>query len=128
MIEKENCPCGSGIKYATCCEPIINGERKAKSALELMKSRYSAYVKCEVDYIMQSIAPSERQYYSKSDILKWAQESNWLKLEIIDFTVNTVEFKAFYHNSNGKREIHHEFSTFILENDTWYFLEGNNLK
>lgn len=124
-MDKENCPCGSDLKYSTCCEPIIKGERNAQSALELMKSRYSAYVKCEIDYIIQSTAASERSSYSKNDILKWAQESIWLKLEIIDFTVNTVEFKAFYHNSKGKLEIHHEFSTFVFKDDKWYFLEGN---
>lgn len=126
MMEEENCPCGSDLKYSTCCEPIIKGESNAQSALELMKSRYSAYVKCEIDYIIQSTAASERPSYSKNDILKWAKESNWIKLEIIDFTVNTVEFKAFYHNSKGKLEIHHEFSTFVFEDDTWYFLEGSS--
>lgn len=128
MIDKENCPCGSDLKYSTCCEPIIKGERKAQSALELMKSRYSAYVKCEIDYIIQSTAASERPFYLKSDILKWAQESTWLKLEIIDFTFNTVEFKAYYRNSKGKLEIHHEFSTFIFENDSWFFFEGKGEK
>ena len=125
MIENENCPCGSDLGYVTCCEPLIKGDRKAQSALELMKSRYSAYVTCEIDYIIESTTLSERHFYSKKDILKWAKESTWLKLEIIDYSVNTVEFKAYYHNSKGKLEIHHEFSTFLLENDTWYFVEGS---
>ena len=128
MIENENCPCGSDLGYVTCCEPLIKGDRKAQSALELMKSRYSAYVKCEIDYIIESTALSERHFYSKKDIFKWAKESIWLKLEIIDFTINTVEFKAYYYNSKRKLEIHHEFSTFLLENDTWYFVEGVHLK
>ncbi len=125
-MEEENCPCGSKVQYASCCGPIIKGKRKAQSALELMKSRYSAYVKCEIDFIIESTEASERPSYSKKDILKWAKESNWIKLEIIDFTINTVEFKAFYHNSKGKLEIHHEFSTFVFEDDTWYFLEGSS--
>ncbi len=120
-----NCPCGSDALYEVCCMPIIKGDRLANSALELMKSRYSAYVACEVDYIIQSTAPWQRKYYSKNDILAWAKESNWIKLEIIHYTINTVEFKAYYHNSKGRLEIHHELSTFLFDNGTWYFLEGN---
>lgn len=127
MNVEEICTCGSNEKYAVCCQPIIKGERKAKSALELMKSRYSAYVHCEVDYIIQSTAESQRKYYSKKDILNWAKESNWIKLEIVRFTNDTVEFKAHYQDKDNNSIIHHEFSTFILEDDIWYFLEGESI-
>lgn len=121
------CPCGSNELYAVCCQPIIKGERKALSALELMKSRYSAYVYCEVDYIIQSTAKSQRKFYSKKEILNWAQESTWQKLEIVHFSKDTVEFKAHYQDQNMNPIIHHEFSKFINENETWYFLEGESL-
>ncbi len=127
MIKTESCPCGSEQLYSTCCEPIIKGNRKAQSAVELMKSRYSAYVHGEVDYIIQSTAKSQRKYYSKKDILNWAKESNWLKLEIVQFTNDTVEFKAHYQDKKKLVIIHHEFSTFIFEKETWYFLEGESL-
>ena len=123
----EICPCGSNELYIECCQPIIKGDKKAKSALQLMKSRYSAYVHCEVDYIVKSTEASQRKYYPKKDLLKWAKESQWLKLEIIEFTSDTVEFKAFYNNSAGQLEIHHEFSTFVSENETWYFVQGEAL-
>ncbi|MCK5680648.1 SEC-C domain-containing protein, partial [bacterium] len=42
MIE---CPCSSGKEYQECCEPLISGERKAVTAEELLRARYSAHVK-----------------------------------------------------------------------------------
>ena len=40
MSEKNDlCPCGSGKKYSECCEPVIKGTVKAKTAEELMRAR-----------------------------------------------------------------------------------------
>ena len=44
----------SGKAYAECCEPVIKGTRKAATPEELMRSRYSAYAKAEIDHIIDS--------------------------------------------------------------------------
>ena len=46
------CPCCSGKNYDECCKPVIDGSRKAATPEELMRARYSAYAKCEVDFII----------------------------------------------------------------------------
>ena len=46
-----DCPCCSGKPFAECCEPVIAGARKATSAEELMRSRYSAYATGAIDWI-----------------------------------------------------------------------------
>jgi SEC-C motif-containing protein len=127
MNLEDTCPCGSNAFYSICCQPIIKGERNAISALELMKSRYSAYVHCEANYIIESTAKSQRKMHSRKDILIWAKESIWVKLEIVHFTKDTVEFKAHYQDKNKLVVIHHEFSTFIKENEIWYFFEGESI-
>ncbi len=38
-----NCACGSKRDYITCCGAFITGKKHPKTALELMKSRYTAY-------------------------------------------------------------------------------------
>ena len=48
------CLCGSGLTYADCCEPIISGKKDATTAQELMRSRYTAFTKANVDYLMRS--------------------------------------------------------------------------
>ena len=48
------CPCGSGREYSACCEPIIKGTSLAATAEELMRARYSAYEKHEIDFIVDT--------------------------------------------------------------------------
>lgn len=123
-MEIKFCYCGSLISFESCCAPYINGTKKAPTALALMKSRYSAYATCQADYLWATTHISERQHYSKSDILLWATSNQWQKLEIISATENKVEFKAYFLDSNFQKQIHHEFSTFKLENGSWYYLNG----
>ena len=46
------CPCGSGDSLLQCCGPLHRGRLKAETAEQLMRSRYSAYVLSEVDYLI----------------------------------------------------------------------------
>ena len=57
--KNELCPCGSGKKYAECCEPIIKGTVKAPTAEALMRARYTSYVKQEIDFIINTCEKSE---------------------------------------------------------------------
>jgi SEC-C motif-containing protein len=118
------CYCGSAIPFQDCCGKYIDGTQNAPTALELMKSRYSAYATLQVDYLLNTTHSSQRKYYAKFDILNWATANEWQKLEIITFTENTVEFKAYYLDVNKQNQIHHEFSTFIKENGSWFYVDG----
>ena len=55
-----DCPCGSGLDYANCCEPCITGVEPATTAVTLMRSRYSAYVKNEIAYLGETLHPQHR--------------------------------------------------------------------
>ena len=50
-----SCPCGSGDALHQCCGPLHRGRLKAETAEQLMRSRYSAYVLSEVDYMLSLI-------------------------------------------------------------------------
>ncbi|MFV5695408.1 YchJ family protein [Flavobacterium sp. LB3P122] len=123
MIEKK-CYCDSQKNFQDCCEPIIKGIQKSPTPETLMRSRYSAYVTQEVDYLLVTTQVSERGYYSKAEILDWAISNKWQKLEIINITENTVEFKAYFLDSKLQKQIHHELSTFKLENGSWFYVNG----
>src|SRR6478609_8445152 len=120
----ENCYCGSDKSFASCCNLYISGIEKAPTALALMKSRFSAYDTHQADYLLATTHISERKYYSKEDILKWATSNEWQKLEIISSTENTVEFKAYFKDENNVNQVHYEFSTFKKENDSWFYVDG----
>lgn len=124
------CPCGSNLTYSECCEPIIKGTRVAKTAEELMRSRYSAYAKREVDYLYTSLHPKARENYDAKSTRDWANSTEWQNLEIVTTEKGTakdeegtVEFIASY-KENGTDKKHHEVSLFKKENGVWYFVDG----
>lgn len=128
------CPCCSGLAFMACCGPVLSGAEPAKTAEALMRSRYSAYVRAEVAYLIQSTHPSRRKYYSAKDLLQWATSSQWLRLEVLSIRKGLandmegkVEFKAYYTDSKGWPHVHHEHSTFRKEAGKWYFVEGRVL-
>ena len=48
---KPGCPCGSTLPILRCCGPYIAGAELAPTAEALMRSRYTAYVMQEEDYL-----------------------------------------------------------------------------
>lgn len=124
LMENKKCFCDTGLLFDDCCGLYLQNNQKAPTALALMRSRYSAYATHNVDYLLETTHVSERPYYSKTEILKWATANKWQKLEILSFTENTVEFIAYFLDSNGKPQTHYEFSTFKQENNEWYYVDG----
>ena len=122
-LADQKCYCDTGLLYEECCG-IYHNNFNAPSALVLMRSRYSAYVLQLADYLIQTTHSSERHLYSKAAILEWAKTSKWEGLEIIGFTENTVEFKAFYKDFNNQLHIHHEFSNFEKVDKKWFYVDG----
>lgn len=119
-----NCYCGSGKLFVNCCQPYIIGVEKAPTAEALMRSRYSAYVVQNADYLWVTTAPKERRHHSKSAMLEWSRSNQWIKLEVLNTTETTVEFKAYYIDNNLEGQIHHEKSNFIKQRDSWFYVDG----
>jgi len=136
-----DCPCGSGRPYSDCCRRYISGTAKPPTAEALMRSRYSAYVEHEIDYIINTCRSRDRDTASSSDAQApidykstrdWSEQSTWLGLKIISTekggvtdTEGTVEFEASYIR-DGLKDIHHERAKFTREGtDTqWLYDEG----
>jgi SEC-C motif-containing protein len=127
------CPCGSKAAYDTCCRPLIEGKQPAKTAEQLMRSRYSAYVKKEMAHLYNSLHPDHRTGYDEKSSRDWAESAQWQTFEIVETKggkaedhEGKVEFIATYSQNNVKTE-HHELSSFKKEGDTWYFVSGKNM-
>ena len=119
-----NCYCGNSIPFQDCCEPYIKGIANAPTAEKLMRSRYSAFATGSADYLANTTHISKRRFHNKKDILAWSQANKWLKLEVLASTETTVTFKAYYLDENLKAQVHYEHSTFKLENDKWFYVDG----
>lgn len=126
MNVNQNCPCGTGDTYATCCQPIVQGMKKAITATQLMQSRYSAFVLKEADHILRSWHESSRPRSLNFD----AHPVTWLGLEIHASKAGqatdddgSVEFTSSY-LEHGQLCRLRETSDFVKENGEWYYKRG----
>ncbi len=123
-MQNLNCYCCSEKLFKNCCQPYLIGQKKAVSAQTLMRSRYSAYATHNSNYILETTHYTTQKNFNQADILEWSITNQWLKLEILNSTETTVEFKAYYKDSDKLIHVHHEFSTFKKENEIWYYVDG----
>jgi SEC-C motif-containing protein len=124
------CPCGNNKAYADCCEPIIKGTKKAETAEELMRSRYTAFTKAHINHLMRTHHSGTRPLKQRNSMLKWMNNTDWLGLVIVKTragqatdTSGHVEFRAIY-IENGQTEVIHEDSLFEKENGDWVYVSG----
>ena len=113
-----SCPCGTGNSLSDCCKPVISGASKAVSAEALMRSRYTAYVLKDEEYLLNSWHHSTRP-----DSLGMDVDVKWLRLKIVNSTPSQVEFIATY-RSSGKAYKMHENSRFLFEDGRWFYVDG----
>lgn len=125
-----SCPCGNPQTFESCCGPFIEGNAFPDTAEQLMRSRYSAFVKVDVDYIKNTLAPESRHDFDHASTKKWAQKSKWLGLKIQSATggpndkKGKVEFTATYNDGKETLE-HHEVSEFRKDEEGhWLFVGG----
>jgi len=83
------CPCGSGKKYKKCCGVFHKGSYP-KDCVTLMKSRYSAFAIGKIDYIIKT-STNQNDY---DDLKNFSDSCDFKKLEIVDYSEDTVTFKA----------------------------------
>jgi len=124
-----NCPCCSGKPYEECCKPYHTKEKYAPTAEALMRSRFSAFAIPNGEYLMETTAPAKRKDHTRKDLQEWGEINEWTKLEIIDKpSVSKVEFKAFYTDEDGQKQVHHELSTFKMIRNRWFYVNGEFLE
>lgn len=126
----EDCYCGSGQPFGSCCHPIISGSRPATTAEALMRARYSAYVTGDIEFLNESLAPEERHDFDPEQAKAWSQNSKWLGLTIQaikdggeDDQTGQVEFTASY-EYQGARQDHHELASFKRIDGVWHYTDG----
>lgn len=123
------CPCQSGKPYAGCCGPLHRGDVAAATAEALMRSRYSAYVQGDADYLLATWHASTRP--AQLDFGD-AAATRWLGLEVRRYgTAGTtdpdhaiVEFVARYRIGGAPAVRLHEISRFVREDGRWYYVDG----
>ena len=131
------CPCGSAKTYETCCGPIIAGA-KAPTAEAVMRSRYTAYVKGEIDHIFATYDPKVGEDVDRAETARWSKESTWLGLTIVSTErggpnddEGTVEFTARHSAKvDGPVLEHHERARFARggKDGRWLYMDGEPVR
>jgi SEC-C motif domain protein len=129
-MSDKSCPCGSGLDFGACCEGILRGKRPALTAEQLMRARYSAYVKCKIAFLGESLVAGDREGFDEAGAQSWSQKANWQGLEILgverggeDDALGFVEFVARY-QIDEVDQAHHERAKFVREAGKWCYAGG----
>ncbi|GIG54142.1 YchJ family protein [Demequina activiva] len=120
------CPCGSGDPFAQCCRPVVRGEVEAAEASALMRSRYTAFVRRDVDHLLRTWHPSTRPRTLDLEPVQWRG------LEVADITHDgsaadraTVTFTAHWVDDAGLPGTMRETSRFVREDGRWLYVDGD---
>jgi SEC-C motif-containing protein len=133
------CPCGGAAPgraptaktplFAQCCGRYLSGAAHAPNALELMRSRYTAYVLGDTAYLRATWDPATCP--RDLDVDPAAPDApNWLGLqikrhEVLDSAHECVEFVARF-KQGGRGHRLHEFSRFTRSDDgRWRYVDGD---
>jgi SEC-C motif domain protein len=125
-----DCPCGSAVDFEVCCGPIISGS-PALTPEVLMRSRFTAFVRGDLDYIEQTHAKEVRDSFNRSAAESTANSVEWVSLEILGTTdggedddTGIVEFTAHF-KKDDELQVHHERSNFRREDGRWVYVDGD---
>ena len=125
------CPCGRTLTKGqpmaleACCGRYHTGQ-PAPEAESLMRSRYSAFVRGDVPYLLATWHQSQRPAE-----LTLEAGTRWLGLEIKQHRLTgegtaEVEFVARF-RVGGKATRQHERSRFVCQEGRWFYVDGDVL-
>lgn len=122
------CPCGSGHDYNDCCGLYISGNALPDTPVALMRSRYTAFTKKDMDYIKNTMRGKALKKADLDSTEAWIGETTWLGLTIQETksktpTTGTVHFIARYEQNGQPHELE-EISDFEKIGGKWFYTQG----
>ena len=118
------CPCGQD-NFATCCGRFLEDRQHPESALELMRSRYTAYALRDECYLRATWHSSTRpihRLFGNDDQIQWLSLN--IRSHEQEGNAASVEFLARY-KIQGRAHKLHEISRFVREEGQWFYLDGS---
>ena len=118
------CPCGSGQKFATCCEPVLSRQKVAETAEQVMRSRFTAHVLHDSAHLHRTYLPTSKKPYVAEE--ETGEPMEWTRLTIhshepeVKPGVSYVDFTAYYKNGDSEGAMH-EKSEFLRVDGEWLF-------
>jgi SEC-C motif-containing protein len=95
-----------------------------------MRSRYSAFVLGDLDYVERTHAPETRDAFNRLEAERILDEAKWLGFEVrrtvdggVDDQTGQVEFFIRF-SQRGKTYVQHELASFRREDGAWMYRSG----
>lgn len=125
------CDCGSKKRYQDCCAPFHNYTRLPDTPEALMRSRYSAYCRANIDYIQKTMSGKSSEGFDPVSAALWAERVVWISLQVLRTSMQSdvhgqVEFVACFVDHKTIHQMH-ELSDFQRINGRWYYSDGTRL-
>ena len=128
MNQSEHCHCGNAKPYEKCCGLFIDGSQLPDTAEKLMRSRYSAYVLENDDYLLKTWHPTTRPKNKPSK--NENPGTIWTNLEVLrtekgqkNDKDGVVEFIAQCEIKGNASHLH-ETSDFVFEDNRWFYVDA----
>lgn len=121
-MASRRCPCGLPASFAECCGRYLGPDGAAVPTAEaLMRSRYTAFVRGDVEHLLRTWHPDTRPATLGLD-----PSVRWRGLEVTDRVggglldvEGVVAFRA--HHRDGVQQ---ERSRFVRDAGRWVYLDG----
>jgi SEC-C motif domain protein len=127
-MKQDMCSCRSSKTYATCCQPFHQNTMFPQTAEQLMRSRYCAYARKLLNYLIETHHPVSFDPSSMKGIQETFSLCQWTGLTILSKdkgtskdTSGTVEFQAHY-IENGENCSMIEKSSFEKLDGRWMYV------
>lgn len=122
------CPCESHLSYDECCGPFINQLKLPSNPEALMRSRYTAFTRHDVNYLKNTMRGKALQNFTFDGFDAWLNTISWQGLTIIKSIMKNknhgfVTFEARY-LENNQMKIIREKSEFKKLAAQWFYIDG----
>jgi SEC-C motif-containing protein len=137
MTDTNFCPCGSEIDLSSCCLPHIEGKTKPSTAEALLRARYTAFSRGDIDYILSTHHSRTHDSIKREEIEDWSKNSDWLGLKVVQTEKGqgsdqegSIVFCAKYKTKTPEVQVHEhwEKSFFEKEKGEWAFLDAQGVQ
>lgn len=89
------CPCGSALEYSLCCQRYLSGDQLAPDPSHLMRSRYTAFVIKDADYLIKTWHPSCQAADFRQEIVSGFANTQWQGLTIYETSMGQTAKEGF---------------------------------
>ncbi len=117
-----HCDCGRLQSYDECCGRWHAGAQPT-AVEDLMRSRYSAFVRQNDEYLLRTWHPDTRPV-----TIDWVDDTQWLQLQVThaeqDSQRGHVHFSAYF-REQGVWQCLHERSRFVCLDGVWFYVDGH---